>query len=71
TYYDVVGGSEAISTLIGVPPGTPQVMKFVTGQPIQIAYNSRLPIVIYAPAGHEIRYRIWSASDKFKPADKG
>jgi ecotin len=71
TYYTVVGSSQAVSTLIGVPPGTPQVTRFVTGSPLQIAYNSRLPIVIYVPAGIEIRYRIWSASGEFKPADKG
>ena len=26
-------------------------------------YNPRLPIVVYAPPGMEVRYRIWSASE--------
>ncbi len=71
TYYDVAESAEAISTLIGVPPKTLPIKEFVTGSPLQIAYNSRLPIVIYVPAGYAIRYRIWKASDKFVQADKG
>ncbi len=72
-YYDVVGSSQTMTTLIGVQPGTPTVTKFVTGSSLKIRYNSRLPIVIYLPAGegYEVRYRIWSASDEFKPAEKG
>lgn len=73
TYYDVVGSAQTISTLIGVQPGTPKVTKLVSGSSLKIRYNSRLPIVIYVPAGqgYEVRYRIWSASEKFKPAEKG
>ncbi len=71
TYYDVVGSGEITSTLIGVPPGTLPVVKFVAGSPLLIAYNSRIPIVLYVPAGYEIRYRIWSTSDEFIQADKG
>jgi serine protease inhibitor ecotin len=26
-----------------------------------IRYNTRLPVVVYAPEGVEVRYRIWSA----------
>lgn len=73
TYFDVVGSSQTISTLIGVEPGTPKVTKLVSGVSLKIRYNSRLPIVIYLPAGegYEVRYRIWSASEKFKLAEKG
>lgn len=72
-YYEVFGSDRTITTLIGVEPGTPTVNKFVTGSSIKIRYNSRLPIVIYVPAGegYEVRYRIWSAAEEFKPADKG
>jgi len=38
----------------------------VQGKPLQIRYNSRLSIVIYAPKGYEIRYRIWSAPEKLE-----
>ena len=71
TYYEIKGGGAVGSTLIGVPPGQPQVEEFVQGKPLLIRYNSRLPIVIYAPKGFEIKYRIWSASEKLRLADKG
>jgi ecotin len=61
TFYDVTGKDIAMSTRIGVPPGTPRVEKFVAGNPLMIRYNSRLPVVIYAPKGFKIRYRIWEA----------
>lgn len=31
-------------------------------------YNSLLPIVIYAPEGYEVRYRIWSANETVQKA---
>lgn len=60
-------------TLIGVDSNEPKVERFVTlgGEPYLIRYNSRLPIVIYAPEGVEIRYRIWSAETKTNVAEKG
>lgn len=71
TYYEVTGPAQAASTLIGVPPGTPQVKRFVSGTPLLIRYNSRLPVVIYAPPGNEIRYRVWQAPKKAEKAEKG
>ena len=47
-----------------------QVKQFVGGQPLLTNYNSRLPIVVYAAAGCEIRYRIWTASQTWGAADK-
>lgn len=60
-------------TLIGVDPNEPKVNRFVAlgGEPLLIRYNSRLPVVIYAPEGVEIRYRVWSADPKTKVAEKG
>lgn len=51
------------STRMGVPPGTPKVKKFVRlgGEPDLVRYNSKLPIVVYVPAGGEVRYRTWEA----------
>ena len=69
-YYVVTGPGEAASTLMAPVPGAPQVKKFVTGLPLMILYNSRLPIVIFAPKGMEIRYRIWKAPADFDPASK-
>ena len=71
TYYEVEKIGPAMSTLIGVPPGTPKVKKFVAGQPLQIRYNSRIPIVIYVPEGAEVKYRIWTAAPELSPAEKG
>jgi len=71
TYYEIKGGGAVGSTLIGVPPGRPQVEKFIQGKSLLIRYNSRLPIVIYAPKGFEIKYRIWSAPEKTGQAEKG
>ncbi len=71
TFYEVSGSGPAMSTLMAPPPGTPKETKFVGGQPLQIRYNSRLPVVIYAPAGHEVRYRIWQASGSFEPVPQG
>ena len=71
TFYIFVGGKAIGSTLIGVPPGQPKKKKFVQGKSILIRNNSRLPIVVYAPKGIEIKYRIWSTSEKTEEAEKG
>ena len=71
TYYEVTGSSETMSTLMAPPEGAPKVKKFVTASPLQIPYNSRIPIVVYAPKGYEIRYRIWEASGKTEKAENG
>ena len=71
TYYELTGSSETLSTLMAPPPGAPKVEKFVTASPLQIPYNSRLPIVVYAPKGYEVRYRIWKASELTREAEKG
>ena len=70
--FDATVGQTA-STLIGVEPGRPPVKKFVAlgGEPYLIRYNSKLPVVVYAPEGCEVRYRIWKASAEQKPVDKG
>ena len=69
TYYQAKLGPAA-STLIGVPPGTPPVHKFVAGPSQLIRYNSRIPVVVYVPKGAEVRYRIWSATPDTKKAAK-
>jgi ecotin len=50
-------------TLMAVDPDAPKAERFITlgGEPFLIRYNSRLPIVVYAPEGVQVRYRIWSA----------
>lgn len=71
TYYELQKFGPAMSTRVGVPPGTPQVEKFVTADSIRINYNSRIPIVVYVPKGGELKYRIWKADEKMSAAKKG
>ncbi|MGB7933822.1 MAG: ecotin family protein [Gammaproteobacteria bacterium] len=71
TYYEVTGPSVVINTLMAPPEGAPMVERFVSAAPLRIRYNSRLPIVIYAPEGYEARYRIWQASETTGQAIKG
>ena len=60
-------------TLMATDPDAPKVSRFVTlgGEPFLIRYNSRLPVVVYAPEGVEVRYRIWAAQPQSKPIGKG
>ena len=57
-------------TRMGVPPGTPNEKKFISlgGDPFLVRYNSKLPLVIYAPEGCEVRYRLWKAGSMEKAA---
>ncbi len=71
TYYEVTGKPITTGTLMAVPEGTPKISKFVSGKPLKIRYNSRLPIVIYAPEGLEIQYRIWQASTATEKGKQG
>ena len=71
TYYKVTGSGKMMSTLMASPKDAPQVEAFVMGAPLKVRYNSRLPIVVYAPKGFEIRYRVWEASGTTHAAKKG
>ncbi len=71
TFYEVSGSDAVMSTLMAPPEGAPRVKAFVPGPSLKIRYNSRLPIVIYAPKDYELQYRIWKAPSTFNKADKG
>lgn len=71
TYYEVTGSGVVMSTMMAPPEGGQQVEKFVAGTSLLIRYNSRIPVVIYAPKGYEIRYRIWTSSDMWEQAKGG
>jgi ecotin len=70
TYYEVTGSGETMGTLMAPPEGTPQVERFISGNPLLVRYNSRLPIVVYAPNGYQVRYRIWRADKTFTQASE-
>lgn len=71
TYYELTGSAATVSTMMAPPPGAPMVTTFVTGTPLLVRYNSRLPIVVYVPTGYEVRYRIWQAPGTAEKADQG
>lgn len=62
-----------MGTLMAVDPNAPKVERFVPigGGPYLIRYNSRLPVVVYAPEGSEVRYRIWRGGAEILPMNEG
>ena len=62
--YMVRSTGAIVGTLMAVPPGTPKVRKFITlgGGPKLYEYNSRLPVVVYAPQGFIMKIRVWKPS---------
>ena len=50
-------------TLMAVDPAAPKAERFIAlaGEPYLVRYNSRLPVVVYAPTGVEVRWRVWRA----------
>ena len=73
TCYRVSELGPMAGTLMAVDPNVPKADRFITlgGEPYLIRYNSRLPVVVYAPDGVEVRYRIWSAEQKLEVIEKG
>ena len=60
-------------TRMAVDPTAPKVNRWIAlgGEPFLIRYNSRLPVVMYAPEGVEVRYRIWSAAPEARAMEQG
>jgi ecotin len=50
-------------TRIAVDPNAQEVERFISigGEARLLRYNSRLPLVVYVPAGVEVRHRLWRA----------
>ncbi len=72
TFYRAEIKPGMVSTLIGVDPSKPKVKQFVTLLPYgPVRYNSRLPIVVYVPEGHEVRYRFWKAEETTRTGEEG
>jgi len=72
TIYRVSGGERALSTLMACPPDQPKRRAFVplAGEPTLVRYNASLPIVIYAPKGLQVRWRLWKAETRQRDALK-
>ncbi|WP_394238337.1 serine protease inhibitor ecotin [Pseudomonas anguilliseptica] len=70
-YYQLSQVGPAISTLMACPDNSrKQAFVPVGGEPLLVRYNSKLPLVIYAPADAQVRYRIWSAAPNSLAAEQ-
>jgi len=69
TYYEVTGSQQTMSTMMAVPEKSLKVKQFVAAPSILVQYNSRLPIVVYAPEGFKVKYRIWTTPVTMQDAE--
>lgn len=67
-YYVLDSLGAGVSTMMGCPPGSEREAFVRSSHQDLVRYNSRLPLVIYAPADVEVRYRIWRADAEQHPA---
>ena len=71
-YFTLTASDRMSGTLMACPPDSKRTAFVpVRGEDFMLRYNSRLPIVIYAKDGLEIRYRIWKPSDETHNAQRG
>jgi ecotin len=69
-YYQIDDSENVASTRMAPLINQAPITQFVTAAPLLIRYNSSLPIVVYAPLGYEVKYRIWSALETLENASK-
>jgi len=67
SYYVLENLGPAASTMMGCPPGSEHEAFVRSSHQELVRYNSRLPLVVYAPADVEVRYRIWRADAEQHP----
>lgn len=65
-YYVLEGFGPGMSTLMGCPEDSRREAFVPIAEQMLVRYNSRLPLVVYAPKDAEIRYRIWTAGEEHK-----
>ena len=69
SYYQLDNVAGPIATMMACPDNTKkEAFVPVQGDNFTLAYNSKLPLVVYAPKGVQVRYRIWSASEPLQSA---
>jgi ecotin len=71
--YNVSQLGPMAGTRMAIDQTAQKVKRFISlgGDPYLIRYNSQLPVVIYAPEGVEVRYRVWKAGPEMKGIEKG
>lgn len=69
SYYELKEVNGPMSTMMACPEESKQE-RFVPvqGEGFLLRYNSKLPVVVYAPEGVEVNYRVWEAGDSLIPA---
>ena len=70
-YYVIGPLTGPMSTQMACPPGFANRPAFVRAHADELAwlrYSPRPPIVLFVPAGTELRYRLWSADDTIHDA---
>ncbi len=69
TYYELSDVKGPMSTLMACPDNsTVEAFVPVRGEGSLLRYNSKLPVVVYAPENIEVRYRFWAADAVLKVA---
>lgn len=63
-YYVLDRLGDAASTLMGCSDRTKRSAFVRSSNEKLVRYNSRLPLVVYAPSDVEVRYRIWRAESQ-------
>lgn len=68
--YRVLGGGTAITTRMACPAGVTQQRRFISlsGPATFVPYNASLPIVVDAPRGLQVRWRLWKAERRQQQA---
>ncbi|NDV84748.1 serine protease inhibitor ecotin [Bacteroides sp. 51] len=64
TYYEFTSNGQTRSTMMAC--NKPNEDRFVSAQTTLVRYNSKLPIVVFAPQGYEIKYKIWKAGKELR-----
>ena len=71
TYYELSDVQGPMSTMMACPDdSTVEAFVPVRGEGTFLRYNSKLPVVVYAPDNIEVRYRFWAADTVLKVAGK-
>jgi ecotin len=65
-YYKIDDISKPASTMMGCPDNsrTTKFIDFNMGNEALVRYNSKLPLVVYAPENIEVGYRVWQTDGK-------
>jgi ecotin len=65
SYFILKSVTGPASTLMACPPDMKEQEVFVQvrGADALLRYNSKLPVVVYVPAGFKVHYRIWTGGE--------